>query len=39
MNKKILITDWADLDQVLPIASKYQVGIEVLEFAMPENLI
>jgi sugar phosphate isomerase/epimerase len=38
MNMKILITDWAELDQVLPIAHKYQVGIEVLEFAMPENL-
>jgi sugar phosphate isomerase/epimerase len=35
---KILITDWAELDQVLPIALKYQVGIEVLEFAIPENL-
>lgn len=35
---KILVTDWAELDLVLPMAMKYQVGIEVLEFAMPENL-
>jgi sugar phosphate isomerase/epimerase len=35
---QILITDWGELDQVLPIAYKYKVGIEVLEFAMPENL-
>jgi sugar phosphate isomerase/epimerase len=35
---KILITDWSELDQVLPLALKYQVGIEVLEFANPDNL-
>jgi endonuclease IV len=35
---RILVTDWAELDQVLPMAQKYQVGLEVLEFAMPENL-
>ena len=35
---KILVSDWAALDQVLPIAFKYQVGLEVLEFAIPENL-
>ena len=37
-NMKILVSDWAELDQVLPIAEKYKVGIEVLEFAIPENL-
>ena len=26
------------MDQVIPIAHKYQVGLEVLEFATPENL-
>jgi sugar phosphate isomerase/epimerase len=35
---QILITDWGELDQVLPITQRYPVGIEVLEFAMPENL-
>jgi sugar phosphate isomerase/epimerase len=35
---KILVTDWGELDRVLPIAQKYQVGIEVLEFVMPDNL-
>lgn len=35
---RILITDWGELDQVLPIALKYHVGLEVQEFAMPENL-
>jgi len=30
---KILITDWSSFDQVFPLALKYQVGIEVLEFA------
>ena len=35
---KILVSDWAELDQVLPLACKYQVGLDVLEFAIPENL-
>jgi sugar phosphate isomerase/epimerase len=35
---KILITDWDKLDQVLPIALKYRVGMELLEFAQPDNL-
>jgi len=35
---KILVTDWAELDQVIPIALNHQVGLEVLEFATPENL-
>jgi len=34
----ILITDWGEVDQALPIALKYQVGLELLEFAVPENL-
>ncbi len=34
----ILVSDWAASDQVLPIALKFQVGLEVLEFAIPENL-
>lgn len=34
----ILITDWGNLDQALPVAMKYQVGLELLEFAVPENL-
>ncbi|OGN89203.1 MAG: hypothetical protein A2Y88_06605 [Chloroflexi bacterium RBG_13_48_10] len=34
----ILITDWGNLDQMLPIVLKYKVGMEVLEFAIPENL-
>jgi sugar phosphate isomerase/epimerase len=38
MNTKIMVTDWAELDRVLPIANQYQVGIEVLEFAIPDNL-
>ena len=35
---RILITDWVELDQVLPLAKKYQVGLEVLEFSIPANL-
>jgi len=34
----ILITDWGNFDEVLPVAMKYQVGMELLEFAVPENL-
>lgn len=34
----ILITDWASVDQVLPIASKYGAGLEFQEFTNPENL-
>ena len=35
---RILVTDWGDLNQALSIARKYQVGLELLEFALPENL-
>lgn len=35
---KMLISDWGELDQVLPIAVKYQVGIELLEYAVPDKL-
>jgi sugar phosphate isomerase/epimerase len=35
---KLAVTDWGSLDQVLPIASKYQAGLEVQEFASPGNL-
>lgn len=34
----ILATDWGNLDRVLPIVIKYQVGLEVQEFAQPANL-
>jgi sugar phosphate isomerase/epimerase len=37
-NMKIQITDWSNIDQVLPLVFQYQVGIEVLEFANPDNL-
>jgi len=33
-----MITDWSSLDEVLPILSKYKTGVEILEFAQPENL-
>ncbi len=34
----ILITDWQSFDQVLPIATRYAVGLEIQEFATPKNL-
>jgi sugar phosphate isomerase/epimerase len=38
ISMRILISDWGALEDVLPIAFIYQVGLEVLEFASPENL-
>ena len=35
---RISISDWSHIDQVLPLAEKYQVGLEINEFASPENL-
>jgi sugar phosphate isomerase/epimerase len=35
---KISIADWGSIEQVLPIAMQYQVGLEVQQFAIPENL-
>ena len=35
---KISISDWGSIEQVLPIAMHYQVGLEVQQFAIPENL-
>jgi sugar phosphate isomerase/epimerase len=37
-NRKILITDWGNLDMALPLATKYQIGLEVQEFTSPINL-
>lgn len=34
----ISITDWSHFSQVLPLAIKYQVGLEITEFASPKNL-
>lgn len=34
----ILVTDWGNFSQVLPIAMKYRVGLEFQEFVNPENL-
>lgn len=34
----ILVTDWGNFSQVLPIAMKYRVGLEFQEFVYPENL-
>jgi sugar phosphate isomerase/epimerase len=38
MPMQILISDWSHFDQVLPLAQQYQVGLEINEFASPENL-
>jgi len=35
---KMLITDWGDLNAAIPLALKYQVGLEVQEFTNPINL-
>ena len=35
---KMLISDWEEWEQVLPMALKYQVGMELLEFAVPDKL-
>ncbi|NJD59983.1 MAG: hypothetical protein C3F13_04405 [Anaerolineales bacterium] len=37
-NHPIYITDWGDLDLALPLANKYQVGLEVQEFTSPRDL-
>ncbi len=34
----IAIADWSSFNQVVNIASQYQVGLEVQEFTLPENL-
>ena len=34
----ISITDWSHFSQVLPLAIKYHVGLEISEFASPKNL-
>jgi len=34
----ILVTDWGNFSQVLPIAMKYRVGLEFQEFVNPQNL-
>ncbi len=35
---QIMITDWGNLEQAVPLAVAYQVGLEVQEFANPLNL-
>ena len=35
---KISISDWGAFNTVLPLAAQYHVGIEVQEFASPDNL-
>jgi sugar phosphate isomerase/epimerase len=37
-NKQMLITDWGAIDRAIPIATWYQVGLEVQEFTSPRNL-
>jgi sugar phosphate isomerase/epimerase len=37
-NRLINIADWGDLDLALPLAEKYQVGLEVQEFTNPHKL-
>jgi sugar phosphate isomerase/epimerase len=37
-NRKLLITDWGNVDKALPFATRYQVGLEVQEFTTPANL-
>ena len=34
----ILVADWANFEQVLPIANKYGIGLEFQEFTSPEHL-
>jgi len=34
----ILISDWASFNQVLPIALKYGIGMEIQEFTSPNNI-
>jgi sugar phosphate isomerase/epimerase len=35
---QIFVTDWGDAGRVAPLAQKYQVGMEVVEFTQPKNL-
>ncbi len=35
---KLSVTDWGNFDQVLPVALKHKVGLEIQEFTRPENL-
>jgi hypothetical protein len=35
---RILISDWANLDAVLSIVETYRVGIEIQEYASPDNI-
>jgi sugar phosphate isomerase/epimerase len=35
---EISIADWGNFEQVLPIAKQFQVGLEIQQFAAPENL-
>jgi sugar phosphate isomerase/epimerase len=37
-NHLIYITDWGDLDLAVPLAEKFQVGLEVQEFTNPLSL-
>jgi sugar phosphate isomerase/epimerase len=37
-NAKMLITDWGNLNLAVPLAARYQVGLEVQEFTNPANL-
>ena len=34
----ISIADWSQFSEALPLATKYQVGLEISEFAYPKNL-
>ncbi|MBN2363919.1 sugar phosphate isomerase/epimerase [candidate division WOR-3 bacterium] len=35
---KLIIADWGEIDEVLPLVKKYDTGIEIQEYAWPENL-
>jgi sugar phosphate isomerase/epimerase len=35
---EILVADWADFGQVLPLANQYGIGLEFQEFTSPDNL-
>jgi sugar phosphate isomerase/epimerase len=35
---QIAISDWAQIDRILPIALAHHVGIEILEFSAPDTL-
>ena len=38
MSVKLLVSDWGAFDTVFPVAVRYGVGLEIQEFASPENL-